>query len=117
VIPSCGTYCIIENLLQGIVPVHPSHNSILIGSPLFALWHSDQLPVAADVLMENVKTPAVEKNLIELVLYKDKKMAPAVKKSDIVSAADVVDVEWQIGSTYDSGARGPGFNSHSDTKG
>jgi hypothetical protein len=40
---------------------------------MFALWHSDQLPVAADVLVENVRTPAVEKNLIELVLYKGKK--------------------------------------------
>jgi hypothetical protein len=84
---------------------------------MFALWHSDQLPVAADVLVENVRTPAVEKNLIELVLHKGKKMTPAVKKSDIVSVADVVEVEWQIGSTHDSGARGPGFNSHSDANG
>jgi hypothetical protein len=26
----------------------------------------------------------------------------------------VVDVEWSIGSTHDSGARGPGFDSHPD---
>ena len=28
-----------------------------------------------------------------------------------------VDVEWRIGSTHDSGARGPGFESHPDPDG
>ncbi len=28
-----------------------------------------------------------------------------------------MDVEWRIGSTHDSGARGPGFDSHPDPDG
>ncbi len=29
----------------------------------------------------------------------------------------MVDVEWRIGSTHDSGARGPGFDYHKDPDG
>jgi hypothetical protein len=28
--------------------------------------------------------------------------------------SNFVDVDWRIGSTHDSGARGPGFDSHPD---